>query len=97
VDKYPRRILIFAASIFTIVVIFSQLYLPSKPETLSLSKLSWSGKVEGEVITVVVRKLNFGIEGFPGYPPFERYSLIGGIEEIRSRWCEEPYLPTWLP
>jgi len=92
-----RHILIVVALILIIVVIFSLLYFPSKHETLSLLKLSWSGRVEGEIVTLVVRKLNFGIESLPGYPPFERFSLVRGIEEIRSRWCEEPYLPTWLP
>lgn len=96
-----RRILIFMMLILIVLLIVPltllQLYSYPTSEPLELSNLSWSGSVEGETVIPVVKKLNFGLQHCPPYPPFKRYSLVKGIDEIRTGWCEEPYLPTWLP
>ncbi|MEM1582073.1 MAG: hypothetical protein QXK89_06145 [Candidatus Bathyarchaeia archaeon] len=96
-----RRILIFMMLILVVLLIVPltllQLYSYPISEPLELSNLSWSGSVEGETVIPVVKKLNFGLWHCPPYPPFKRYSLVKGIDEIRTGWCEEPYLPTWLP
>jgi len=90
----------FLAIILLVVIVavagyLVYIHLSSPPIHLNstLSRLKYGGAKEGETIEVRPRFKGAGIV----IPPFKRYSLQRGLEEIAKKYGVMPKLPHWLP
>jgi len=74
-------------------LVYIHLSSPSIRLNATLSRLKYGGAKEGETIEVRPRFKGAGIV----IPPFKRYSLQRGLEEIAKKYRAVPKLPNWLP
>lgn len=93
-----RKRLLFVFLLVVLVALSAyHFYKPAgTPSKIDVHNFDWSGEYEGEIVEVKKSDWPTSVIG-PVIPPFRRFSLAKGIDEVIQRYQQAPLLPTWLP